>query len=176
MQKLKKGSKFPNFKYNTPSQSNIDFYQQTNGKKAIISFLRYNGCPVCRMEMAEYKKHHQLLADKNTELFVVLQSTQKLMQKHDGESKFPFTIICDPKGDLFDEFGVEASVMKFLNPKGLVALTKATFKGHMHGKFEGKETQMPATFAVDENKNIRLGHYGANISDVPGVSDLLGHL
>jgi hypothetical protein len=35
---------------------------------------------------------------------------------------------------------------KILNPKGLIAAAKATFKGHHHGKFSWKETQMPATF------------------------------
>lgn len=176
MKKLNKGNQVSNFKFDTASQSNLDFHQQTKGKKTIISFLRYNGCPVCKMEMAEYKRNHHLLDGKNTQLFVVLQSTQELMKKNGGETNFPFTIICDPKGVLFDAFGVEANLLKFLNPKGIIALTKATFKGHMHGKFEGKETQMPATFIIDENKNISLSHYGKDIADVPQLSSILKYL
>jgi hypothetical protein len=52
---------------------------------------------------------------------------------------FPFIIPCDPKATLFDLFGVKADFIKFLNPKGLIAAAKATFKGHHHGKFEGKK-------------------------------------
>ena len=72
--------------------------------------------------------------------------------------------------------GVAASLMKFLKPQGLIAATKATFKGHFHGKFEGKETQMPAVFVIDENRNIRLAHYGNDITDVPQLPALVKYL
>jgi hypothetical protein len=58
---------------------------------------------------------------------------------------FPFIIPCDPKATLFDLF-CKSRFYKILNPKGLIAAAKATFKGHHHGKFRRKETQMPATF------------------------------
>ena len=104
MEKLKSGSPINNFKYDTSSQNNLDFFQQTKGKKAIIAFLRYNGCPVCKMEMAEYKRDYAQLDGKNTQFFVVLQSSQDVMVKSEATANFPFTIICDPKGKLFDTF------------------------------------------------------------------------
>ena len=39
-----------------------------------------------------------------------------------------------------------------MNPRGLITAIQATFKGHLHGKFEGRETQLPATFVIDADK------------------------
>lgn len=176
MGKIKTGDQAINFQYATPWQSNLDFFKQTENKKAIVSFLRYNGCPVCKMEMAEYKRDIQLLENKNTLLYVVLQSTQSIVNKSAQETDFPFTIICDPTGALFDMYGVKADLVKFLNPKGLIAAAKATIKGHHHGKFEGRETQMPATFIINEHKKISYTHYGNDITDVPNLASLTKHL
>lgn len=176
MEKINKGDPVINFEFDNPWQNNLDFFKQIENKKVIISFLRYNGCPVCKMEMAEYKRDYTLLSYKNTQLFVVLQSTQAVVKNSVLDTDFPFIILCDPKAILFDLFGVKADFIKFLNPKGLIAAAKATFKGHHHGKFEGKETQMPATFVIDEHKKIIHTHYGKDITDVPKLPSLLKYL
>ena len=44
------------------------------------------------------------------------------------------------------------------------------------GKFEGKETQTPAAFAVNATKSINYAHYGTNISDVPSPAALAGNI
>ena len=86
----------------------------------------------------------------------------------------PFTIICDPQGQVFQIYGVEAGgIIKYLHPAGLIAAIKAVSRGFMHGKFEGKETQLPAAFAMTADKIIKYAHYGENISDMPSLASMI---
>jgi hypothetical protein len=54
-----------NFEFASPWQNNLDFSNKQRTRKLYL-LLRYNGCPVCKMEMAEYKRDYALLSDKNT--------------------------------------------------------------------------------------------------------------
>jgi hypothetical protein len=61
-------------------------------------------------------------------------------------------------------------IIKYLHPAGLIAAITAIRRGFRHGKFEGKETQLPAAFAVSADKVIKYAHYGENISDIPPLA------
>ena len=63
-----------------------------------------------------------------------------------------------------------------IHPAVLVAGIKAAFRGFRHGKFEGKETQLPAAFVIDPNKTINFVHYGKNATDVPKPATLASHI
>jgi len=69
---------------------------------------------------------------------------------------------------------VEAGgIFKYLYPAGLIAAIKATCRGFLHGKFEGKETQLPAAFALTADKIIKYAHYGKNIGDMPSLAKMI---
>jgi hypothetical protein len=72
---------------------------------------------------------------------------------------------------------VEAGGMiKYLHPAGLIAAIRATTQGFMHGKFEGKETQLPAAFAISADKVVKDAYYGENISDMPSLEKIVNSL
>ena len=52
------------------------------------------------------------------------------------------------------------------------AAIKAVSQGFRHGKFEGKETQLPAAFALNSMKTITYAYYGKHISDLPSPATL----
>jgi peroxiredoxin len=90
---------------------------------------------------------------------------------------WPFTIISDPQGKVFQLYGVESGgIIKYLHPAGLLAAIKAVRQGFRHGKFEGKETQLPAAFAINAEKVIKYVHYGENISDIPPLAKMLADI
>jgi hypothetical protein len=71
MEKINKADPVINFEFASPWQNNLDFSNKQRTRK--LSPLRYNGCPVCKMEMAEYKRDYALLSDKNTQFVVLLK-------------------------------------------------------------------------------------------------------
>lgn len=165
---LKLGDKAPNFQFDTPWTFTRDFYETIEHQNAVLVFLRYHGCPICQMEMANLKRDIELFNQKEARVFVFLQSSTDTLTPLLKEKDWPFDIVCDPKGTIFKLYAVEAGgIIKYLHPAGLVAAIKATFRGFFHQKFEGKETQLPATFIITSDKIIKYLYYGKNISDVP---------
>lgn len=170
---LKLGDNAPNFRFDTPWKFAQDFYETIQHQDAVFVFLRYHGCPVCQMEMVNLKRDIELFNQKETRVFVFLQSSTETLIPLLKEEDWPFDIVCDPKGTIFQRYAVEpGGIIKYMHPAGLVAAIKATIQGFGHKKFEGKETQLPAAFIIKSNKTIIFAHYGKNISDVPKPSAL----
>jgi thioredoxin-dependent peroxiredoxin len=171
--KLTIGNKAPDFKFKTPWDAEVNFYETAGSNPAVLIFLRYYGCPVCQMEMAKIKQEIDLVRQTEVLVFVVLQSEPEIIASLIKKDDFPFIIICDPQGKIFQLYGVETGgIIKYLHPAGLVAAIKATCRGFMHGKFEGKETQLPAAFAMAVDKVVKYAHYGENISDMPSLAKI----
>lgn len=174
---LKTGNNAPNFRFDTPWASSQDFYETLQNQDAVLVFLRYHGCPVCQMEMANLKRDIKLFNQKGTRVFVFLQSSTNTLIPLLKKEDWPFDIICDPKGTIFQFYAVEpGGIMKYLHPAGLIAAIKAISQGFVHKKFEGKETQLPAVFVIKSDKTIKYAYYGKNISDVPKPSALAAKL
>jgi peroxiredoxin len=175
--KLKPGDSALDFRFDSPWKSDQAFYQTIANKPAAVVFLRYIGCPVCRMEMANLKKKIDLFNKKEAKVFVVLQSSPATIASLGKQEDWPFTIVCDPDAEVFKLYHVEpGGIFKYLHPAGLIAAIKATFQGFMHGKFEGRETQLPAGFVVAADKTITFSYYGKNISDTPPPETLAEYI
>ena len=174
---LKVGDKAPNFQFNTPWTSEQNFYETIQDQDAVFVFLRYHGCPVCQMEMANLKHDIELFNQKKARVFVFLQSSTATLSPLLKKEDWPFDIVCDPKGTIFQLYAVlPGGMLKYLNPASLIAVIKATFRGFVHKKFEGNETQLPAAFIIKSDKTVSYVYYGRNIGDVPGPSALAEHL
>ncbi len=174
---LKPGDKAEGFRFETPWNSEQDFYTAAGEQTVVLVFLRYYGCPVCRMEMADLKRRIELFTRKQARVFVFLQSSPSTLSVLASPEDWPFTIVCDPGGALFRLYRVEpGGLFKYLHPAGLIAAIKATVRGFRHGKFEGRETQLPAVFVVSRDKTIHWAYYGKTISDVPSPETIAGHI
>ncbi|MDJ0763345.1 MAG: peroxiredoxin-like family protein [Myxococcota bacterium] len=171
--KLKVGDRAADFTYDTAWEYGETFYGTTGKRPVVLVFLRYLGCPVCQMEMAQLKKEVGLFKAKGANVFVALQSSPETVAAVTSQEDWPFTIICDPSEAIFQLYRVApGGLFKHLHPAGLMAAAKATAKGFRHGKFEGRETQLPAVFVVDSDKTIRWVYYGKTLNDVPALSSI----
>jgi peroxiredoxin len=176
-QRLQSGDKAHDFYFQTAWTPRQKFYETIGDHPAILVFLRYQGCPVCQMEMAELKREIGLFAQKETKVFVFLQSATETVASATNEADWPFFIVCDPQGAIFQKYAVESGgVLKYLHPAGVISAIKAVRKGFRHGKFEGKETQLPAAFVVNSMKIISYAYYGKHISDLPSPATLAAHI
>ncbi|HEX3048090.1 MAG TPA: redoxin domain-containing protein [Bacillota bacterium] len=175
--KLSIGDKAPDFNFETPWDNGTNFYQATGNHIAILIFLRYIGCPICQVEMSRIKKNIDFADRKKAIVFIVLQSSPENVAAVASQEDWPFTIICDPQAKIFQQYQVETGGMiKYLHPAGLIAAVKAIHTGNRHGKFEGKETQLPASFIITPDKIIKYAYYGKRINDVPSLEILAAYI
>lgn len=174
---LNTGDKAPDFRFVTPWENGKNFYDAAGSETAVLVFLRYHGCPVCQMEMANFKREIARFEDKKAKVFIFLQSDPSHIASITSKEEWPFTIICDPESDIYELYKVApGGIIKYLHPAGLIAAIKATVKGFRHGKFEGKETQVPATFIVSPDKSITFSYYGKTIPDTPSPVTLAARI
>jgi peroxiredoxin len=167
----------PNFTFETPWKSKLLFHDVINDKNAILIFLRYIGCPICQLEMANIKNTIIRGENKNTIVFIILQSIPSTISSITNEEDWPFTIICDPNANIFKLYKVNrGNIFRYLHPKGIIALLKSILKGYKHGKFEGIETQLPAAFVISNKRKIVYEYYGKSINDVPSLKYLVQYI
>ena len=175
--KLRVGDRAPDFIFKSPMDMERKFYEKTGNRPAVLVFLRYIGCPVCQHAMADIKRDINLIEKAGGSLFVIVQSSPSNLSFVTKKEDWPFTIISDPKGDIFKKYYVEpGGILKYLNPAGFIAVIKAILKGYMHGKFEGRETQLPAVFVIATDKVIAYTYYGKHISDIPSLWTIAAHI
>jgi len=141
------------------------------GGPAVVSFTRYAGCPVCQLHVGRMAAAMAELRARSCGVFVVFQSAPDHLRAAMADWKPGFSAVADPTASLYDAFGAGASLAGYLHPGSLLALGRATMAGKWHGRFEGREMQMPADFVVDPGGRIALAHYGKNVGDdVPAAA------
>jgi peroxiredoxin len=125
------------------------------------------------MEMSKIRNAIKSASNKNITVLVVLQSSIETISDTCKEDDWPFKIVCDPEARIFKRYSVEAGgIVRYLHPLGIMAATRALFWGKRHGKFEGRETQLPAAFVISSERTITFAYYGKRIDDVPSLEEL----
>lgn len=140
---------------------------------AVVLFTRYAGCPVCQVHVGRVAEAMPDFRARSCGVWMVFQSAPELLQAAMAEWKPGFSAVADPGARLYDAFGVEASVAGYVHPRSLVALLRAVAAGKRHGRFEGRETQLPAAFVLDPGGTIVFAHYGRDVGDEAPVATLL---
>jgi len=147
------------------------------GKKVVLSFLRYLGCPLCLMKLDEMIAHYPAYAAAGTSLIAVVQSVPGHVKKYSERKQVPFSLLSDVERKLYQLYQVPVGGIKeFIAPPVLMATIQATLKGHMHGRFEGSELQIPADFVIGPEGKLSFVHYGKDISDFLSHQALLAVL
>jgi peroxiredoxin len=140
---------------------------------AVILFTRYAECPVCQLHVAHVATAIPAFRARSCGVWMVFQSTPEHLRAAMAEWKAGFSAVADPTAHLYDVFAVETSVVGYLAPRSLLALVRAMLAGKRHGRFEGRETQMPAAFVLDPSGRIAFAYYGRSIGDDAPISALL---
>ena len=77
--KLTIGNKALDFKFKTPWDGEVNFYDAVGNNPAVLIFMRYYGCPVCQMEMAKIKQEINSAGKKGARVFVILHSVTDMI-------------------------------------------------------------------------------------------------
>lgn len=176
MARLEKGSKMPEFIYDTPFEAGYsiaDTVKKVKGRTALV-FLRYYGCTLCQYDISQYATQYDAIAATGGQLLVVLQSAPGKLAKEMKDGDLPFRIICDPKQTLYQEFEIIPAKSKpqMVDAHTMKKIAQAKMAGFQHGEYEGEELQLPAAFVLEPDLTITYAHYGRTVGDVPDSLEL----
>ncbi|MBU1055590.1 MAG: AhpC/TSA family protein [Proteobacteria bacterium] len=168
------GDTAPDFSFETLWNGNNSFYNMLEQSKVFLLFLRYIGCPLCRIKIDELIRDLDQFEAHGVRPVAVLQSAPEVMRDQKEQKEIPLTVVCDPKAEIFEQYGVKVgSIFRYLTPSVIRKGLASNKLGYGHGKYEGREKQLPAVFLVDTDRIIRYAYYGKNVGDVPENSTLL---
>lgn len=159
---------------NTPFKANVSLKKMID-KNTLLLFLRYSGCPICRLDMQQLKNQYNLVENANGQVIVFLQSDATSLRKElKDENAYPFEIVCDPKGELYEKYAVlpAAGQMGLMGPKLMEKMAEVQIQKIEHGAYEGDEMQLPATFAVDADMKVGYVHYAQGLADTPSPKEI----
>jgi len=143
------------------------------GKKLMLSFYRYAGCPFCNLRVHKLTTLAPEWEARGLSLLAVFQSPAASILEHAGAEPRPFPIIPDPEQQLYRRYGVERSWLGFAKSGLRIAeLSEALRDGIRPGMPEGGMNRVPADFIIDEAGKIRLAYYGKDIGDHLPVEEI----
>ncbi len=176
MAKVKVGDKLPDFVYDTPFETGVRLGQTAQkAARTAVLFLRYYGCTMCQYEIHQYAVEYEKIRAAGGQVLVVLQSAPETLREQVKPGELPFDVICDPEQKLYRllEIAPAAERVKVTDPAALEKIEKKNAAGFQHGKFEGDELQLPATFVVDSALEVVYAHYGVWNGDTPDPDGLV---
>lgn len=175
--KLKSGQKTPNFETTDIHGSKINL-QKISNQKILLTFFRYAECALCNLRISELRNESKKLQELDIKLIAIFQSEKEsLLKSVYNKHSFDFTIIADPKLELYNLFEVKPSWVKLIRTttwKGIKSMIKASKEGFkLGGKVEGKFHQIPADFLINNEKSIEIAHYGNNVIDHLPIEEVI---
>lgn len=147
------------------------------GKKLLLCFFRYAGCPFCNLLLHSLIERYPKLHEQGLEIIAFMQSPKTGIMNYPVKKQFPqtpFPLIADPERDIYSLYGVAPSIAKFSRgavtsaPKLLPSLYKHRFH---QGKIDGSFFLIPAFFLVGpDNLRIHEAYYSPDFSTmIPDV-------
>jgi thioredoxin-dependent peroxiredoxin len=172
--KLQQNQSAPNFRVADVFGRVVDL-KNFAGKKVYLAFERNAGCPVCNLRTHNLLKQADFFAENNTVVIMVYESTVEKMKEYLGPNNYPFYFVADPDNVLYNQYGVERSLLKvmgglFHGLLGKVREGKKLYDTPM--KQDGHADRVPAEFVIRENGTIASVNYGKFLGDHLPLSTL----
>jgi peroxiredoxin Q/BCP len=163
--KLKPGD--PVIDLQLPALDNSVFNTDSlRGRRYLLSFFRFAGCPFCNIRMHELVTRYNELPEGFT-IVAVFDAPLDDLQRHETRHRAVFPILADSTNTYYKKYSIDRSVWGML--KGAVvrfpALLQALRRGYFPTTIKGKLHTLPADFLVDEQGRIQTAHYGRDLGD-----------
>lgn len=181
MRKLHEGEIFPDFPLMLAFEGEKMVHDILSKQKfTIFWFMRYLGCTFCNYDIHQIAEQYSIFRQREAQVVIVLQSRLSVIEEELEGMKHPAKIVCDPECLLYDSLNIPATATKEERmPKTRTGIEKLEGKrrqvkaaGYIHGKYEGREQQLPAIFIMDEDGIVRYAHYAENSIDMPEIDDI----
>jgi peroxiredoxin len=152
------------------------------GQFVHVQMRRFAGCPICNLHLRSVTSRIGEITAAGINEVVVFHSAVEELRRY--ESELPFTVVADPRKDLYRALGVESSARAIFNPRfwprfpAVLAQVARTLRRTHHGAPlapTGGHLGLPADFLVDSRGRVVAVKYGAHASDQWSVDELLEH-
>lgn len=140
---------------------------------AVVLFTRYAGCPICQLHVSHIAQAMPEFRARSCGVWMIFQSTQQHLEAAMAEWNPGFSAVADPAAHLYDAFAAGSSMAGFIHPRSLLAVVRAIRAGKRHGRFEGREMQMPAGFVLESSGRLAFARYGRHVGDDAPIVELL---
>ena len=171
---LKPGDPAPDFVMPDWKGNGVRLAELRASGPVVLVFLRYTGCPICQLRIAELAREHERFVRAGARVAVVVESPAESVRRLAAGHEFPFVLLPDPDRKLYSAYGVaKGGFAAMLAPCVIADVIRAWRAGHKHGKYEGTETQVPADFVVGRDGLVRYARYGRHVADSTPIADLL---
>ncbi len=154
------------------------------GRRLLLSFVRFAGCPFCGMHTHHLTTRFAAYQQAGLDVLVIIESTREHALEHAVLRDAPFPIIADPASTLYALYGASTSSRAVQ-----VALKrrKKTFSAAQQMGFEqlvdggpaygdGVLARLPAEFIIGPDLRIEVAHYGRDIGDFLLSKHINSHL
>ena len=170
MQKLKVGHLVDIQKLETINSTFIDIPFKT--QVTHLQFRRFSGCPICTLHLQTFVQRHIELVERGIREIAVFHSSKDVLLVH--EAVTPFAIIADPEKMLYQQFGVEKSIVSIFHPGAWSAAVRGLIKYSIRPseKIESYFA-LPADFLIDKDGTILACKYGKHADDHWSVDEVI---
>lgn len=173
---LLKNQVAPEFAASSINGDKIDL-QEFQGKKVLLKFHRFSGCPVARSQIRDFTKRQKELYEAGVETIVFLHNSNdkvtSIFQELPG-----LHIIADKQRKIYKLFQSEFKVSQLFSFNSWMATFKAFFRGYfpLFNRFQVSIVGIPSDFLIDEKGFIRELNYGRHFGDSWTASQVLRKL
>ncbi len=165
---LQPGQKAPDFS-TTDYLGNPIALRDYAGKKLMICFLRYAGCPFCNLSLLKIIEAYPKFHKDGLEILCFIQSpAEGIASGKPAQLNPPFPLIPDPEKKIYTLYGVTSSIIKSLKtlPTLPYYLKQFAQTGIRQGKVDGDLLLMPAYFLISEKGHIiHSAYFSENFGD-----------
>lgn len=158
------GAVIDRFSYDTPEQAQADFYTLCDADKPLILvFLPNFGHPISRVYLTRYMDSLSNLVSGRLAC-VVRSNPENIASKL--ETPYPFPLICDEVGALYEYFGVQSTSSRMAWSFTAARIFREAIKqGYQMEK--GAAQLLPLTLVVGRGGKVLFSHYGESLTDLP---------
>jgi peroxiredoxin Q/BCP len=159
--KLRVGDEAPIFTAESVNMGTVSLLD-LRGRKVLLVFGRYFGCPVCMLDFDELLSMLENDLPGVEVVYLTQSSPESAMRYIEGlDVGFPVIPVAERDGEypIYSDYGVGRIAISQL-PGLLKRSRKARRAGKAHGPHEGRETQSPADFIIDEAGKVVRAHIG----------------
>lgn len=176
------GELFPDLKFETYSGETCTVSNVVNRKKHTVFWvMRFIGCRFCQYDIDGLAQIYGRFTDKDTQVFVVLQSSRASISGLKGDWEVPFDIVCDTAHDFYKTLDIRTTPTKEdrmpKTAEGLAQLEakKKAVEARKYERLtgEGEAQQLPALFIVGPDRKVEYAHYAVNSIDIPDFDEVL---
>ncbi|WIG61043.1 MAG: hypothetical protein OJF49_003791 [Ktedonobacterales bacterium] len=143
------------------------------GRKLLLAFYRAAVCPLCNVRTFHLIRRYEEYQRRGMQIVVFFESSPDLAHHYLDRLRSPFPIIADLKHEIYDHYGVGASLFGALWARltRLSVYREAAQRGiggnavQNITQMDGKLGRLPGDFLIGPDLHIRRAYYGKDAGD-----------